>query len=136
MAICTFFGHSDCPDSVFDNIRKAITDLYENHNVTEYYVGNHGNYDLMALRALKEMQRIYPQIRFTVVLAYYPKEYIAESIFPEELEGVPKKFCIDKRNRWMLKKSEFVVVYIRRNAGGAAKYAALAEKNGKTVIKL
>lgn len=69
MAICTFFGHSDCPDNIFKEVKETITDLYQNHDVTEYYVGNHGNFDSIVTRALKEIRQNYPNINFSVVLA-------------------------------------------------------------------
>lgn len=136
MAICTFFGHSDCPDEIFATVKDKITELFLNNNVTEFLVGNQGNFDSIVLRALKEIKESYPQIKYTVVLAYYPKENIPDSVFPEGLEVVPKKFCIDKRNRLMLHSSDYVITYIRRNIGGAIKYTELAEKSNKTVIRL
>lgn len=90
----------------------------------------------MAYKALKELQYCYPHIKFYIVLAYYPSIAIEDSIYPEGLETVPKRFCIDKRNRWMLKRADYVVVYIQRNVGGAAKYWDVAVKSGKNVINL
>ena len=36
----------------------------------------------------------------------------------------------------MLKKSDYVVMYVKRIYGGAAKFKELAEKAGKTIINL
>ncbi len=91
---------------------------------------------MLATRALKEIREVFPDVSFSVVLAYFPAEYIPDSIYPEGLETVPKRFCIDKRNRWMIKQADYVITYIRRNIGGATKYAELAEKSNKTVIRL
>ena len=50
--------------------------------------------------------------------------------------GVYPKFAIDRRNRWMLKRSDVVVVFVNKNYGGAAKFEAIAKRQGKTVINL
>lgn len=136
MAICTFFGHSDSPDNIYDDVKNTIIRLIENNNVTEFIVGNQGNFDRIVLRVLNSIRCNFPQIKFTVMLAYYPKEYIENSVFPEELETVPKRYCIDRRNRIMLSKADYVISYVKHNVGGAAKYTVLAEKQNKNVIRI
>ena len=59
-----------------------------------------------------------------------------ETVFPAGLENVPPRFAIDRRNHWMLRQAEVVVVYVAHTFGGAAKFAAKAERQGKTVINL
>lgn len=134
--ICTFFGHKDCPFSIKESVKTEIRNLIEHYKVNEFYIGNQGNFDSLCVSALKELQTEYPFIKYSVVLAYFPKENIENSIFPEGLETVPPRFQIDKRNRWMIKNSDYVITYITRNAGGAAKYSAIAEKSGKTIINI
>ncbi len=36
----------------------------------------------------------------------------------------------------LIEKSDFVVTYVSREVGGAAKFKSLAEKKGKTVINI
>ena len=55
---------------------------------------------------------------------------------PEEVAVVPPRYAIDRRNKWMLKQADFVVTYITHDWGGAAKFAKMAEKQGKKVINL
>lgn len=59
-----------------------------------------------------------------------------ETIFPEGIENVPKRFAIDFRNRWMIEKSDCVVTCINRGFGGAAKAKSYAEKHGKNIIEI
>jgi len=134
--VCTFFGHSDCPESVYPVLKEKIEALIKNENVSCFYAGNNGRFDSLAVKALREIQRECPHIRYSVVLAYLPEENIENSIYPEGLENVPKRFCIDKRNRWMLGKSDYVISYVTRNVGGAAKFSALAQRQNKTVINI
>ena len=96
----------------------------------------------MVYKTLKELKQTYPHIQYTVVLAYLPTETTAsqydpsETLFPEGMEKAPKRFAIDRRNRWMLQQSEYVVTYVTHSWGGAAKYAEMARAQQKVVIDL
>lgn len=133
---CTFFGHSDCPEAVYPVLKEAIRNLINETGVSDFFVGNNGRFDSLVTRVLKEMANENPHIRFSVVLAYLPKENIENSIYPEGLESVPKRFCIDKRNRWMLNKADYVICFVTRNIGGAYKFSDLAMKQKKSVINI
>lgn len=136
MAVCTFFGHRDCPEEIRGELREAVIDLIVNRNVDRFYLGNQGGFDSMVHSVLRELKGAYPQIEYTVVLAYFPEkpmENWAETMLPEGIETVPRRFAISWRNRWMLENADFVVAYVTHDWGGAAKYAALAEKQGKPV---
>lgn len=143
MAVCTFFGHHDCPASVKEELRETIRDLIENCGVSMFYVGNHGNFDAIVRSTLKDLQRVYPQIQYAVVLAYLPgknpefgSEDYSDTMLPEGVEAVPRRFAITWRNKWMLKQSDYVVTYITHSWGGAAQFAEIAEKKGKIVLSL
>ena len=64
------------------------------------------------------------------------KGYVENTIFPEGIESVPKRFAIDFRNKWMVSHSDCVVVYVNKSFGGAAKFLDIAEKRGLTVINI
>ena len=136
----TFFGHKDTPKEIEPTLRTTLVDLIENKNVTVFYVGNHGNFDAMVRRQLEELSHAYP-ITYSVVLAYLPtkkSEYddYTNTILPEGLETVPKRFAISYRNKWMIQQSDMVVTYVTHGFGGAAKFKAMAERQRKTVIEL
>ena len=87
----------------------------------------------------KELKAKYPQIRYTVVLAYMPDTHIKElygedTLFPDGMENVPKKFAISKRNDWMIQQSGYAVCYVYKVTGSAAKFRDKAEKNRLRVI--
>ena len=136
MFACTFFGHGDSPDSLFPILKEKILNLLIHHQVTVFYVGTHGNFDIMAYRAAKELQVEYPVIRVYRVLAYMPKEEIADSILPEGIELVHPKYAISWRNKWMLDHADYVIAYTTHNYGGAAKDVKQAEKESKLVFYL
>ena len=74
MAVCTFFGHRECPDTIKPKLREVLVDLIENHGVDMFYVGNQGQFDAIVRSTLRELQNDYPQIGYAVVLAYMPGE--------------------------------------------------------------
>ena len=139
--VCTFFGHRDVSYTVGQSLKETLIDLIENRNVDLFYVGNHGNFDLIARKVLEELKQKYFYINYFVVLAYLPKGKTTNitfdnSIFPENLENVHPKYAICKRNRWMIDKADYVVTYVKYNFGGAAQFKKIAENKGKTVINL
>lgn len=141
MSACTFFGHRDCPQSVFPKLKEEIRKLIITNKVKCFYVGNHGAFDRYVHRALCELKKEYPAVEWYVVLAYLSKENnksepYKNSLYPEGIESVPLRFAIGYRNKWMLNHSTFVITYVNRSFGGAAQFAALAERQGKSCIKL
>ena len=139
MKICTFFGHKNAPEDIKEVLLNTIEDLIINEKVTKFYVGTHGNFDFMVRNILKELKEKYTEINYNIILAYLPDgsvDYENKDIYPEGIEIVPKRFAIDWRNRWMLKQSDYVITYVTRSFGGAAKFKEIAEKQGKTVINL
>lgn len=141
--ICTFFGHREVPESIENDLQRVLIDLIKNKDVNLFYVGNQGNFDALVRKNLKYLKSIFPNINYYVVLAYMPKESsklntnnFSDTIYPDGLEFTPPKYAIDKRNRWMLNQSEYVVTYVKTTFGGAYKFKNLAEKKGKIVINL
>ena len=136
----TFFGHKDTPKEIEPTLRTTLVDLIENHDATEFYVGNNGNFDTMARHQLEELSHTYP-ITYSVVLAYLPtkkSEYddFTNTIYPEGIETAPKRFAISYRNKWMINQADVVVTYITHTYGGAWQFKVIAQKQGKMVIEL
>ena len=141
MAVCTFFGHRDCPELVKPRLREVLIDLITNKGVDTFYVGNQGQFDGIVRSVLRELEKEYPEIHYAVVLAYLPgktneNDDFSDTIFPEGIEAVHPRYAIEWRNRWLLQRADFVVTYIAHPWGGAAKYAEKAKREGKTVINL
>ena len=141
--ICTFFGHRQMQKEIEPILRSTLIDLIENHSVRQFYVGNHGDFDRMVVRVLNDLY-VYHPISYSVVLAYLPKRrdnivptINPNTIFPEGIETVPKRFAISYRNKWMIQHADYVVTYVVNPIGsGAAQFKALAERRGKKVIEL
>lgn len=94
----------------------------------------------MVVSVLKEMINKYPQISYTVVLAYLPKENEnyneKNTLYPYGIESVPKRFCISWRNNWMINHSQYIICYVSHTTGGAAKFVGIAQKKKRTIINL
>lgn len=140
---CTFFGHTRSPDDLKPKIKAAAIDLIENSGVKKFYVGTHGDFDRMATDVLMELRKQY-EIEYFRVLSTVPTkkdefdtaDYSA-TVVPDGIERIMPKYRIIWRNKWMIKQSDYVITYINNPYGsGAAKYAALAQKRKKVMIKL
>lgn len=139
MPTCTFFGHRDCPDSVKPELLAAIENLITEKNVRTFYVGNHGNFDRLTVSLLRDLSARHTDVKYYVVLAYLPQRVQSSTditLYPEGIEIIPKRYAIDFRNRWMIEKSDYVITYVTRSFGGAAKAKNYAEKHGKHIIEI
>ena len=141
MAVCVLFGHRDCPQWVRQPLREALIELIEQQGVRRFYLGNQGAFDRMARSVLRELAAEYPEIDYTVVLAYVPQpgqawETMKDTMLPEGIETVSPRYAIVWRNRWMLRQADCVVAYITRDWGGAAQFVRQAQRQNKPVIFL
>ena len=136
-----FFGHREVTHNIRPKLTEIIKNLITEDGVTDFYVGHQGRFDSMVYSVLKDLKVRYPQIRYTVVLAYIPDEHIKEvygedTLFPDGLETVPKRFAISKRNDWMISHSDVAVCYVYKVTDGAAKFREKAEKKGLRIINV
>lgn len=136
----TFFGHSNTPSYIYEALYKNILHLIETNEKIVFYIGNHGNFDIMANKILNQLSQKYTHVKYFTVLAYMPtpnqKMEFRYSIFPEDVAASHPRYAISKRNDWMLKNSDTVICYINHSHGGAAKYYEKAQRQGKTVINI
>jgi len=141
MSVCTFFGHSDCPDSISPILEDELINLIKNYSVDTFYVGTHGRFDRIVLGTLESLSLSFPDISYNVVLAYLPvygfqnTDY-THSILPDDIENIHPRFAISHRNRWMIDRSDYAVTYVTHSWGGAARFAELAKRKKLTVINL
>lgn len=144
MPCCVFFGHKDADSNISSRVKEAIIELIREQGVNEFLVGNNGRFDYIVYSVLKEIKAEYPNITYSVALAYLPGEkqecenYYAEeeTFFPDGIEIGPARFAIDRRNKWMVEQADYVITHVTHSWGGAAKFKELAEKKGKTVINI
>lgn len=134
----TFFGHMDTTPLIKPILTKILIDLIANKKADTFYVGNNGEFDNMVRNILRRLKEEFPHIKVSVVLAYLDNKKMLtklDTIYPEGLEKIPLRFAICKRNEWMIKQSDVVVVYVVRG-GGAHKYMELSRRKQKTIINI
>lgn len=142
MKICSFFGHRRTPSDIYDDLLQAILSVIETHGVTQFYLGSHGAFDEMSVKATLEAKKIHPEIEILTVLTSMPtkntyiNDYYDGSIYPDGLETVPPRFSISHRNKWTADNSDIVIGYIQHKSGGAATAYFRAVRRKKLCINL
>ena len=144
--IISFFGHSRC--SISDLSEQEIISTIENvagNNYVEFFLGMYGDFDAFAYRCAKKYREMHPKSKLVFVTPYIyenyylledAKERFDEVIYPE-LENVPKRYAIIKRNEYMIDESDFIIFYVTHHFGGGA-YRALecAKRKKKQYINI
>lgn len=145
---CCFFGHGKLYG---DNstLAKALAAAVEQHiieyGVTDFLVGNYGDFDSMAAHAVKKSKIQHTGVRLFLMLPYLPEhgrplpnmEGFDSSVYPEGMENVPYKLAIPRLNRLMVQQSSYAIGYVTHSWGGAAKtleYAQVQERKGLLTI--
>ena len=143
MRSCTFFGHRNYDTGATPLILNTIRLLIEKENVDVFYVGNNGAFDASVISTLDKLRNTYIFKAYIVLSHYSPFSKCPapalpfDTVIPDGLENIPQKFAILKRNKWMIDHSNYVVTYVRHEAGsGAAKAKKLALAKNKKVIEL
>ena len=136
--ICCFAGHSSIfgTEDLPAKLKKEIVNLIENHNVTTFYNGGKGDFDWLCAKTIQELKKEYSSIKSYCILSYMPKEkdeydntlkIFDDTIYPD-IEKIPPRFAIIKRNEWMVKNSDFMIAYVNYPWGGAYKTLQYAER--------
>ncbi|MFI3294168.1 MAG: hypothetical protein SNI70_11715 [Rikenellaceae bacterium] len=134
----TFCGHNDVygDEKIRSWLETVIRQLIS-EGVTHFYCGGHGGFDRMLSSVLEQEKKRSPQIQRILVLAYLEKNHYEDdydyTIYPE-LEKVPKRFAILKRNEIMVQDNDVLVAYVTHSWGGAAKTLEYAQKKKKRII--
>ena len=139
--IITFCGHSSYSGNMQDE-EKILTLLEEISNGEDltFYLGGYGGFDGFAKQCCKKYKILHPNSRIIFITPYLGKwlderkEYIEEEydevIYPE-LENVPPKFAISRRNEWMVNQADYVIAYVQLHFGGAYNTLLYAHKHNK-----
>ena len=140
MPACTFFGHRDLNVDIRPLLLKELSFLIESCGVTDFYVGNSGKFDFVVQGVLRELSAKTPSLQYNIVLGYLPRKDdcrdFSNTIYPEGIESVPRRFALLFRNKWMVLHSDFAVCYITHSFGGAFQAVEYAKKQGLEIINL
>lgn len=145
--ILTFCGHSDFIRN--DEYERLLLEYFNTkigNSSAEFYLGGYGAFDSFAYECARKYKADHPFVRLIYVTPYLSASYqkgrlkyindLYDEILYPDLENVPQKYAIIKRNQWMAEASDIVVSYVKHGFGGAYKMYAYAMKKGKDIFNL
>ena len=104
----------------------------------EFYLGGYGAFDEFVYRTAIIYKKTHPKARLILITPYLdkkiPEPNFYDYILYPEIESVPKRFAIIRRNKYMMEKADLVIAYVSRSWGGAYESYVYAEKKGKRTI--
>ncbi len=139
---CCFIGHSRIYSGVtFEQLAEAVERHIVEYSVTDFLVGNYGQFDRMSARAVKAAKARHPGVHLYLMLPYRSelgrplpdREGYDNFVYPQEMEGVPHKFAIPRLNQLMVQDSDYAIAYVRFTWGGVyttLEYAQRREQKG------
>ena len=109
-----------------------------------FYTGAMGEFDSLFSSAVRKVKKTYPEIKLICVKPNFTNdlningEYYSalydDVIIPDELADIHPKAPIKYRNRWMIDRSDIILIYTKRTYGGAYEARRYAERIGKEVV--
>jgi len=129
---------------VYPTLIETIERHIAEYGVSEFVVGQYGNFDRLVIRALSQVKRAHPDITLMLMTPYYPvnrkvdlPEAFDALFYPPDLETVPKRLAIVRANRYMVERSDFLIAYVWHPASNARElleYAGTGKRKGKIHI--
>ena len=127
----TFCGHSNFSfdNTIKQKLKKLLLQEIRKNPACKFYLGGYGDFDSLCLNILKEIKADFPNIELLFITPYLDGNYSKletaklyyDGIIYPPLENVPRRFCILKRNEWMVDEADLVIAFVKYSWGGAAK---------------
>ena len=143
--VVSFFGHKKIyyNDLDLEQIISTIEVEACGQHV-EFFLGGFGNFDAIGLRCAQLYKKLHPETKLVFITPYIHENYCllqdAKEIYDEviypELELVPPRYAIPRRNRWMVNESDFIIFYVISHFGGAYDALRHAQSKKKKYINL
>lgn len=146
MHTCFFIGHRDAPSTLQPMLDETVDHLWRKCGVAQFVVGHHSNFAQMAVCAVNKAKLCDPELHayiltetYTPHSTIYLPDYFDEYNMPNDIEDVHPRYAIEKANRIMPRECDYLVCYVKRSAGNAAKILRSAkrqERYGLRIINL
>lgn len=145
----TFIGHRtvfNCKN-LTEIIRKTILENTNSNEHILFYCGGYGDFDNLCANVCRSIKKERENSELVYVTPYITEshqkkiEYLMSlklydsTVYPE-LENVPYRLAIIKRNEWMITEADLVISYINHEYGGAYKSFLFAKRKNKRFINL
>ena len=130
MKICCFAGHNEIyDDKIKEKLNKQIINLIETQNVKTFWVGNYGKFDIVSANAVRDIQKIYTDVKLELIIPYLTREINEyKEIYYKNYNNIliayipvntPKRIQIIKTNQYMIDNCDYLICYLQRSWGGA-----------------
>ena len=146
MSSCFFIGHRETPNTLFPELCNMVEQHISEYGVTEFIVGNYGNFDRLAAKAVISAKAAHPEITLSLLIPYHPAERpvklpagFENTYYPFGLEKVPKRIAILRANQHIVDHVEYLIAYAwhpASNARNLVEYAQKREQQGEIKITL
>ena len=144
--IITFCGHSNYVSSLEDEERLLkLLETVAGDNQVDFYLGGYGGFDNFALKCATEFKKCHKNTKLILITPYLDKwlnerkdifEKLYDEVIYPQIEHVPQKFAIIKRNEWMIAQADYLFAYVRTHYGGAYRTLLFAHKHKKPYTNL
>lgn len=138
MANCFFIGHRVAPSDLCPLLDEAVKRHIVEFGVTQFTVGQYGDFDRYAAQAVKKAKKSYPEVMLTLLLPYHPfdrpvavPDEFDDTCYPLGLEFVPKRAAIIRADQYMIKTSDYLIAYDCGLAGNTKSLVSLARRREK-----
>ncbi len=140
----TFAGHRQIDDffTVEKRLDEVVFQLLREKKFVEFYVGNEGDFDCMAICAIRRAQKRYGNANSAInlVLPYHKANLdLLEAqfdtiLFPECLHKLHPKRAITQRNQFMIDQCNLLICHVKKEKGGSVAALRYAKEKGKIEI--
>lgn len=135
MKSCFFFGHAHAPTEILPVLTQTVERHISAFGVTEFIVGNYGDFDHMAAKAVMEAKVQHPEITLSLLIPYHlaerPVAYPSgfdNTFYPPGMERVPRRLAIVRANRYMVDHVDYLIAYVWHPASNAQNLLEYAQK--------
>ena len=136
-----FFGHREMHNvnKIEARLKPVLKQILKENEFVDFLVGRNGAFDIFVASLIKSVQREtgLRNSELTLVLPYPVAQlndyenYYDHVLIPEYVGKVHPKRAYTVKNRWMVDRSDLIIVNVEHRSGGA--YAAFCYAN--TVMK-
>lgn len=135
MKSCFLVGHREASSEILPVLIKAVEQHIVESGVTEFIVGNYGDFDRMAAKAVIEAKKQHTEITLSLLIPYHPAERqvalppgFDNTFYPPGMEKVPRRFAIIRANRYMVNHVDYLIAYAWHPASNARDLVEYAER--------
>ena len=142
--VCSFFGHRFVleKEEVKEQLKSLAQRLIKEEDVDVFYLGEQGDFEIIAAEVLNELKPTYPFIQRIEVICFAEQLQRNGKIksdgfeYLDELDRCKRKARIIKRNQWVIDNSDILIFYVNSPYGGAYQSYLYAKKKNKDIVNL